>query len=135
MKQLYNYCGTVSSISFDSRGCGTTEVIIGDISDWDKPSVRVAAYGALAKYICEIEMTDAEERYITSEWYYDRNLLLHRIIVPSNSEYIPAKVITPADYLSNELVIFGPKEHIETGSPEPMDKDQSAAWHEFRFHH
>lgn len=135
MTQLFKYRGTVSQFSFDSKGCGTADLTLGDISDWDKPPIRVTAHGALAKYIYEIEMTDAEERYINSYWYYDRNLFLYRIEVPSSNEFIPAKVITQADFLSDELAVFGPQDYIETDSPEPMDREQSAAWCEYRINH
>lgn len=133
MAQLYKYRGLVSQFSFDRKGCGTADIILGDISDRDKAPVRVEAHGALAKYIYEIEMTDAKERYIDSDWYYDSNLFLHRIEVPSNNEFLPAKVITSADFLSDELVVFGPQDYIETDSPKPMDTEQGAAWAEFRF--
>lgn len=135
MEQLYKYNGLVSSFSFNDKGCGMIDMVLGDISDWDKPPVRVTAYGALAQYIKDIEGTDAEERYINSDWYYDRNLYLRRIEVPSSNEYIPAKVIMSADFLSEELAVFGPKDYIEISSPEPMDKEQQIAWSEFRNAH
>jgi len=135
MDRLYKYRGTVSQFGFDSKGCGTADLILGDINDWDKPPVRVTAHGTLATYIHEIEMTDAEERYISSDWYYDRNLFLYRIEVPSSNEFIPAKVITSADFLADELAIFGPQEYIETDSPEPMDSEQALAWCEYRIKH
>ena len=123
MEHLFKYRGAVSSIGFSSKGCGAADLILGDTTDWNKPPVRVEAHGALAKYINEIEMTDAEERYIRSDWYYDSNLFLHRIEVPSSNDRIPAKVITQVDFLSGELVIFGPKDYIETDSPEPMTQE------------
>ncbi|MPM07933.1 hypothetical protein SDC9_54244 [bioreactor metagenome] len=132
MTQLFKYSGTVSQFGFDGKGSGTADLILDDISDWDKPPVRIAAHGALARYISDIEGTDAEERYINSDWYYDRNLFLYRIEVPSSNEFLPAKVITQADFLSDELAIFGPQEYIETSKPEPMSAEQSAAWGEYR---
>jgi len=135
MAKLYKYQGTVSKFSFkDNRHKAKVDIILGDISDWDKAPIRIEAFGALAKYINEIEWTDAEERYIKANWYYDSNLYLHRIEIPTKDGRI-AKVITQADILSDELVIFGPQEYIETDSPEPMDSNQSAAWYEFRFNH
>lgn len=86
MEQLFKYHGTVSSIGFSSKGCGAADLILSDITDRDKPPVRVDAHGALARYINEIEMTDAEERYIRSDWYYDSNLFLYRIEVPGSKE-------------------------------------------------
>ena len=135
MKRLFKYHGTVSSMGFSSKGCCAADLILGDITDWDKPPVRVEAHGALAKYINEIEMTDAEERYIQSDWYYDSNLYLHRIEVPSSDGHSPAKVITQADFLSSELVIFGPKDYIEADSPEPMTREQYSAWIGWKVNH
>ncbi len=135
MERLFKYHGTVSSISFSSKGCGAADLILGDITDRDKPPVRVEAHGALAKYINEIEMTDVEERYIQSDWYYDRNLFLYRIEVPSSKDHVPAKVITQTDFLSGELAVFGPQEYIETDEPEAMSPEQLAVWCEYRFNH
>lgn len=135
MQQLFKYHGTVSQLTYDSKGCGTADIILGDISDWEKAPTRISAHGALAKYIYEIEMTDAEERYINSDWYFDSNLYLYRIEVPSSNNRIPAKVITSADFLSDELVVFGPHAYIETESPEPMDREQITAWCEFRINY
>lgn len=135
MEKLFKYRGTVFQICFSSKGCGTADLILGDISDWDKAPTRVTAYGALARYIRDIEGTDAEERYIKSDWYYDRNLFLHRIEIPSSNEFIPAKVITSANFLSDEIAVFGPQDYIEMDSPEPMDAEQRAAWGEYRIAH
>jgi len=90
MEQLYKYRGTASCIGFSSKGCGAADLVLGNITDWDKTRIRLAAHGALAKYINNIEGTDAEEQYINSDWYYDRNLFLHRIEIPSSNERIPA---------------------------------------------
>lgn len=133
MKQLYKYQGTVSCFSFKDNGHkASADIVLGDIHDWEKAPTRIEAFGGLAKYISAIEGTDAEERYIKADWYYDRNLYLHRIEIPSSDGRI-AKVITQADFLSDELVVFGPQDYIETDSPEPMDREQSAAWCEYRF--
>ncbi len=136
MNQLYKYQGTVSSFSYDSKGCGSADIVLGDVTDyWDKAPVRIQAFGGMAKYINEIEWTDAEERYLKADWYYDRNLYLQRIEIPSKNESIPAKIITQADFLSDDLVIFGPQDYIETDSPEPMGREQCAAWCEYRLNH
>lgn len=135
MKQLYKYQGTVSSFSFKDNGYkASADIVLGDINDSDKAPTRIEAFGGLAKYINDIEWTDVEERYINANWYYDSNLYLHRIEIPTKDGRI-AKIITQADFLSDELVIFGPQEYIDTDSPEPMDSEQSAAWYEFRFNH
>jgi hypothetical protein len=135
MSQLYKYQGSVSSFSFTDNGHkASAEIVLGDIRDWDKAPTRIEAFGGLAKYINAIEGTDAEERYIKSDWYFDRNLYLHRIEIPTNDGRI-AKVITQADFLADELVVFGPHDYIETDEPEPMDGEQSAAWYNFRINH
>ncbi|MCM1564943.1 MAG: hypothetical protein NC238_03105 [Dehalobacter sp.] len=135
MSQLYKYHGTVSSIEFKDNGYkASADIILGDISDWDKAPTRIQAFGGLAKYISEIGGTDAEERYIKSDWFYDRNLYLHRIEIPTSDGCI-AKVITQADFLSDELAVFGPQDYIETDSPEPMDSEQLAAWGKYRYNH
>lgn len=135
MNKLYIYQGTVSSFRYDSKGCGMADLILGDISDLDKPPVRIAAHGALAEYINDINGTDAEERYMKADWYYSRNLYLHHIEIPSLNEYMPAKIITQADFVSQELVIFGPQEYIETREPKCMDDDQYSEWCRYRADH
>jgi len=78
------YHGTVFSFSFENNGYKTmADIVLGDISGREKPPVRLTAHGALASYINNIEMTDAEEWYILSDWYYDSNLFLHRIESPA----------------------------------------------------
>lgn len=132
MAQLYAYQGTVSCFSFTDNGHkARADIVLGDTHDWEKAPTRIEAFGGLAKYLNAIEGTDAEERYFKADWYYDRNLYLHRIEIPMPDGRI-AKVITQADFLSDELVVFGPHDYIETDSPEPMDREQSAAWYEYR---
>ena len=136
MEKLYKYHGTVAEIGFKDHGYkASANIVLGDIGDWDKAPTRIEAFGGLANYINDIEGTDAEERYIKADWYYDRNLYLRRIEIPSSNQYIPAKVITQADFLSDELAVFGPKDYIETDSPEPMNQKQCAAWCEYRINH
>lgn len=125
MKKLYCYEGTVSEMSREGR----------DIKLWDsrdtenKAPVRLEALGGLAKYINDIEWTDAEERYIASKYYYDSNLFLKRIEVPSTDGRIPAKIIAVGDvFASKEVMIFGPKDYIETDKPEPMSCEEFHAW-------
>lgn len=133
MEKLYKYQGTVSEIGFNGKGYkASANIVLHDINDWDKTPIRIEAFGGLAKYIDEIEGTDAAERYLKANWFYDRNLYLHRIEIPSNNEHIPAKVITQDNWLSDELVIFGPQDYIETDSPDPMDSEQASSWAEYK---
>ena len=107
------------------------DLILGDVSDPDKSPMRITAYGALAKYIYQIEGTDAEERYIASDWCYDRNLTLHRIEVPSRDLGEVAKIITSPSTISDTLVIFGSQEYIEDPQPPTMSTEQHIAWYRF----
>lgn len=136
MEKLYKYQGTVGEIGFRNNGYkARANIVLYDNRDWDKAPTRIEAFGGLAKYINEIECTDAEERYIKADWYYDSNLYLHRIEIPSSNPRIPAKVITQADFLSDELSVFGPLDYIETDSPEPMNREQTTAWCNYRINH
>lgn len=130
MSKLYKYHGTISEMS----GIGQTaqEIILYDINDDDKAPTRLTVGGGLAKYIYEIEMTDAEERYISSDWYFDRGLCLLSIEIPSTNPRLPAKVITQRQPWSEEASIFGPQEYIEDREPEPMSGEESARWGEWR---
>ena len=132
-QKLYNYHGTIASV----KGNGQTvmEIVLYDTNDDDKAPTRLSVGGALARYIYEIEMTDAEERYLSSDWYFDRNLFLARIEVPSQNPHIPEKVITQAELWSEEAVIFGPQEYIERRNPGEMETDAVRAWCEWRRNH
>ncbi len=128
----YKYTGTISGYSFNPGGCGSVDLRLYDITDDKKPPVRLEAFGPLAKYIHAIEGTDAEERYIKADWYYDRNLYLTGIVIPSSGSPIPAKIITQTEPGANmELKIFGPEEYIEEPNPAPMTMEQLLAWNEF----
>jgi len=130
MEKLFVYHGQVASSS--SKGKETHDIILSDHRDYEKAPTRLEVRGALAWYLYDIHMTDAEERYLFSNFFFDRSLFLRRIEIPSSNELIPAKVITNADFLSEELVIFGPKDYIETDEPEPMSDEQQKAWADFR---
>ena len=129
--KLYQYYGTISQmIAF---GNTAKEIILKDMNDQDKAPVRLNVYGGLAKYIYEIEMTDAEERYIDADFYFDHTLALVRIAIPSTKDGVPAKVITQREHWDAEPVVFGPREYIDEHNPEPMDKEQLSAWLEWKY--
>ena len=135
MKRLYKYTGTVSSFGCQRYAPGAPlhmDLILSDLNDDEKAPVRIEAIGGMAEYINKIEMTDAEERYISATWYYDSLLMLHAIEIPSTEPGQPAKIIAVLDPLAPEASIFGPAEYIETSKPEPMDRDQRYAWYSFR---
>ena len=126
MRRLYRYRGTVAVMS--AMGQTAEEITLYDSSDDSKAPTRLNIYGGLAKYIYELEMTDAEERYLDADYVYDWNLALVRIEIPSKVPNIPAKVIAQQELPGHGIVIFGPQEYINTPEQEPMDKEQRLAW-------
>lgn len=135
IRKLYKYTGGVESLSYRRNSpdaVPVVDMILSDINDDDKAPIRITAIGGLADYINAIECTDAEERYLTANWYYDRNLHLFRIEVPSTEPGKPAKIIAQHDALDRTASIFGPADYIETSKPEPMTSEQRSAWCEFR---
>ena len=89
--KLYKYSGTIEELAVE-RG-RISYIKLFDVTDFDKAPTRLEVFGALGKYIEAIELTDAEERYIKSDWYFDSNLYLRRIEVPGVGDW-PAKIIT-----------------------------------------
>lgn len=134
-QKLYKYTGSIESFSCRRNSPDAfpvVDMILGDIDDDDKAPIRITALGGLADYISAIEGTDAEERYIAANWYFDRLLCLHRIEVPSTEPGKPAKIIAQHRATDREASVFGPSEYIETSKPEPMDDEQLRAWSDFR---
>lgn len=129
MSRLYRYHGSISGMM--AQGQTAREITLYDSNDDRQAPTRLNVYGDLAKYIYELEMTDAEERYLDVDYYYDRLLTLVRIEIPSVNPRIPAKVITRQELPKMGIVIFGPQEYINTPEPEPMSQEQYAAWHEW----
>ena len=130
MRRLYRYHGSVGIMS--ARGQTAQEITLYDSNDDSKAPTRLNVYGGLAKYIYELEMTDAEERYLDADYFYDWNLTLVRIEIPSKVPNIPAKIITQRELPERGVVIFGPREYIETPEPEPMSKEQHLGWLKWR---
>lgn len=129
MSRLYRYHGSISGMM--AQGQTAREITLYDSNDDRQAPTRLNVYGDLAKYIYELEMTDAEERYLDVDYYYDRLLTLVRIEIPSVNPRIPAKVITRQELPKMGIVIFGPQEYINTPEPEPMSREQYAAWREW----
>ena len=75
--KLYKYSGTIEELAVE-RG-RISYIKLFDVTDFDKAPTRLEVFGALGKYIEAIEGTDAEERYIKSDWYFDSNLYLSLI--------------------------------------------------------
>ena len=130
MRRLYRYRGSVGVMS--AMGQTAEEITLYDSSDDSKAPTRLNIYGDLAKYIYELEMTDAEERYLDADYMYEWNLTLVRIEIPSNVPSIPAKIIAQRELPERSIVIFGPQEYINTPEPGPMSKEQHLAWLKWR---
>ena len=126
MSRLYRYRGTVAAM--DAWDQAAHEIVLHNSSDDSKAPTRLNIYGGLAKYIYELEMTDAEERYLDADYVYDWNLTLVRIEIPSKVPNIPAKIIAQRELPERGIVIFGPQEYINTPEPEPLSKEQHLAW-------
>lgn len=120
--KLYKYTGTISEVSFRNRTA--CDIKLYDMNDRDKAPTRLEVFGALGKYILDIESTDAEERYIKSDWYFDSNLYLHRIEIPGSEVWRPAKIITQSPDNIEQLEIFGQQDYIKTGKPESMSREE-----------
>ena len=130
MRDYYLYVGTLSV----SEGFGQS-IILGDLHDPDKPPVALKVpCRALARYLDARSTEDAEERYITQGWLYDRNLFLQAVVIPSSKAGWPAKVIACSDpeQLSMDALIFGSEELIKDRDPEPLGKDAYQQWLEYR---
>lgn len=126
MAQLFKYVGT---IGVSSDGC--RDIVLDDIRDWNKAPVRLTVISkAMAGYLEARSWTDAEERYINAVWYYDRNLFLRRMEIPSSDEQIPAKAFFVDDRTGN-MYLFGPDEYIDEVNPAPMSRDDWRQYREF----
>lgn len=123
--KLYKYSGTIEELAVE-RG-RISYIKLFDVTDFDKAPTRLEVFGALGKYIAAIELTDAEERYIKSDWYFDSNLYLWRIEVPGGCDW-PAKIITQSPDDIDQLEIFGEREYIETSKPKSMPGEEVNRW-------
>lgn len=116
--KLYKYSGTIEELAVE-RG-RISYIKLFDVTDFDKAPTRLEVFGALGKYIEAIEGTDAEERYIKSDWYFDSNLYLRRIEIPGGEVGRPAKIITQSPDNIDQLEIFGQQDYIQTSKPESI---------------
>lgn len=123
--KLYKYSGTIEELAVE-RG-RISYIKLFDVTDFDKAPTRLEVFGALGKYIEAIELTDAEERYIKSDWYFDSSLYLRRIEVPGVGD-CPAKIITQSPDDIDQLEIFGEREYIETSKPKSMPGEEVNRW-------
>lgn len=123
--KLYKYSGTIEELAVE-RG-RISYIKLFDVTDFDKAPTRLEVFGALGKYIEAIEGTDAEERYIKSDWYFDSNLYLRRIEVPGVGDW-PAKIITQSPDSIDQLEIFGEQEYVSCIEPEAMSGEEMNRW-------
>lgn len=128
--KLYKYSGTIEELAVE-RG-RISYIKLFDVTDFDKAPTRLEVFGALGKYIEAIEGTDAEERYIKSDWYFDSNLYLRRIEIPGGEVGRPAKIITQSPDNIDQLEIFGQQDYIQTSKPESMSCKEIYRWSDLR---
>ena len=127
--KLYKYSGTIEEFAVE-RG-RISYIKLFDVTDLDKAPTRLEVFGALSKYIEAIESTDAEERYIKSDWYFDSNLYLHRIEIPGGEVGRHAKIITQSPDNIDQLEIFGQQDYIQTSKPESMSAKELNRWYKW----
>lgn len=124
--KLYKYSGTIEELAVE-RG-RISYIKLFDVTDFDKAPTRLEVFGALGKYIEAIEGTDAEERYIKSDWYFDSNLYLRRIEIPGENhhpepgQHRPVGDLRPAglypDQQAGIHVLQGNLPLVRLGTPE-----------------
>lgn len=123
-KKLFKYTGTVMGIEYKNSS-EVINLVLYDRDDEYKAPIAIKAYGKLATYIKDLSWTDAEEKYLTKNWYYDDCLMLHRIEIPGNAGHIPAKIIAVKDPARDDtFTIFGEQDLIEAIAPESMGADE-----------
>lgn len=123
--KLYKYSGTIEEFAVERGRISYLKLF--DVTDFDKAPTRLEVFGALGKYIEAIEGTDAEERYIPNDFYFDDNLYLWRIEIPGGCDW-PAKIITQSPDDINQLEIFGEREYIVTSKPKSMPGEEVNRW-------
>lgn len=136
----YKYTGSIGSYSIRKpKEISIADIVLYNYSDQSIAPTRLEAYGGLAEYINRLGGTDDEERYLTKDFYYDANLTLAYIVIPSFGDSpLPAKVIAGVDMgqlHDDTFCIFGPRENINTSRPEPMRNDEYGAWRNYKYEH
>lgn len=127
-KKLFKYTGIVSEIEYKNSG-EAINLVLRDMDDAYKAPIAIKAYGKLATYINALSWTDAEEKYLNRNWYYDDCLMLHHIEIPGNAGHVPAKIIAVKDVmLDDTFTIFGEQDLIEAIVPESMGADEYHDW-------
>lgn len=133
MEKLYKYTGDVNSYSTEKLSTGYTrmDMIVSDFYDDKKAPTRLQAYGELADYLDALFCSDAEEKYLQKDFWYDNLLTLLYVVIPaarrtySAYKNVPAKILasTPG-FHTTKIVTFGPTEYIKDREPEQMSLDE-----------
>ena len=123
--KLYKYTGTISEVAV--RHGSVCSIKLYDMNNSDKAPTRLDVVGALGRYIDDIECTDAEERYLPTNYYFDDNLYLWRIEIPGGCDW-PAKIIAQSPDNFDQLEIFGEQKYIETCKPQSMPGEEMHRW-------
>ena len=125
MNELYKATGCIGSISYGNRR--ETEIIVNQVCKPEVVPHLLKVSGPLATYLQARDLTDAEERYINSVYYFSTFCELQMIEIPSRKREdgsipLPAKIIgvTKSEHYRRKLIIFGPRRWIDTANPEPM---------------
>jgi len=123
--KLYEYKGNYS-------GIGNSEIMLYADSSYEEseetPPARLTVPGALYQYLNGLSYSDAEEKYYTKIFRYDRNLILMEIVIPAATPAErPAKIITQERLMSEKCMIFGERAFLE----EPEDKLESMSTGEY----
>lgn len=139
MRDLYTVTGHILRIGYDLRR--QTEIIVGSVDDCrrENPPHLLKVSGPLATYLQRRDLTDAEERYIESVYYFDSHCELQMIEIPTSERVegwaipLPAKIIgvTKSDVYYRKLILFGPRRWIESPDPKPMPADEYRRFREW----
>lgn len=123
--RTFKYVGSIDHITL---GTSPHIATLYNYEDRGIPPVKVQVNDGMFDYIRDLSDHDDEEKYLEKEIYYDSNLNLLAIVIPSRGRW-PAKVIISgqADY-ENELIeseaveIYGPSSRLEERRPKSMSE-------------
>ena len=126
--ELYTVTGCIMQISYSQSR--QTEIIVGQVCKPEVVPHLLTVHGPLAAYLQARDLTDAEERYIDSVYYFDSRCELQMIEIPARKREdgpdLPAKIVgvTKAERHYRKLILFGSRRWIETANPEPMSMNE-----------
>ena len=139
MRELYSVTGHIMQIGYDLRR--QTEIIVGNVEDCrpENPPHLLKVSGPLATYLQHRALTDVEERYIESVYYFDSSCELQMIEIPQTErtegwvDPLPVKIVgvTRSENYYRKLILFGPRRWIDTPDPSPMSVDEYRRFREW----